>query len=105
MSRSRSFARGGNACPFLRTLLAGGLLVVALLGPVILAAEPVAVRHTEGIVHGFLVLRTLEGKALADGDLLQAARGDRHPRLIFRFKDGSTHEESAVTPSASAFSS
>ena len=97
MSRSRSFARGGNACPFLRTLLASGLLVVALLGPVILAAEPVAVRHTEGIVHGFLVLRTLEGKALADGDLLQAARGDRvTTRLIFRFKDGSTHEESAV---------
>jgi hypothetical protein len=39
--------------------------------------EPVAVRHVEGLVHGFLVLRTLEGKFLAEGDLIQIADGDR----------------------------
>jgi len=33
-------------------------------------AAPVAVRHTEGLVHGFLVLRTLAGDTLADGDLI-----------------------------------
>jgi hypothetical protein len=60
-------------------------------------AAPVAVRHTEGLVHGFLVLRTLEGNILADGDLIQVARGDRvTSRLVFRFKDGSVHDETAI---------
>jgi hypothetical protein len=97
MSRSRSLARCGGTRPVLNTVFAGVVLLVAVLRPALVAGEPVAVRHTEGIVHGFLVLRTLEGKALADGDLLQSARGDRvSTRLVFRFKDGSTHEESAV---------
>jgi len=60
-------------------------------------AEPVAVRHTEGIVHGFLALRTLDGAQVASGDLIQLARGDRvTTRLTFRFKDGSLHDETAV---------
>ena len=59
--------------------------------------EPVTVRHTEGIVHGFLALRTTEGKPLADGDLIQTARGNRvTARLVFRFKDGSLHDETAT---------
>ncbi len=62
-----------------------------------LIAEPVAVRRTEGVLHGFLVLRTLDGERLADGDLIQVPTGGRvSTRLIFRFKDGSIHEESAV---------
>jgi hypothetical protein len=59
--------------------------------------EPVVVRHTEGLVHGFLVLRTLEGKTLAEGDLIQTADGDRvTSKLIFHFKDGSSRSETAV---------
>jgi len=59
--------------------------------------RPVPVRYMEGVVHGFLVLSTLDGKPLADGDLFQVARGDRvTSRLVFRFKDGSVHEETAV---------
>ena len=97
MSRSRAFARCPGARPFLKSLLAGVLLVAGVLCSAAGAGEPVAVRHAEGIVHGFLVLRTQDGKALADGDLLQTSRGDRvTTRLVFRFKDGSTHEESAV---------
>ena len=62
-----------------------------------LRGEPVAVRYAEGIVHGFLVLRTTDGTAIADGDLIQTARGDRvTSRLTFRFKDGSIHDETAV---------
>jgi hypothetical protein len=62
-----------------------------------LAAEPVRVRHTEGLVHGFLALRTLDGKTVADGDLIQNARGDRvTSRLVFRFRDGSIRDETAV---------
>jgi hypothetical protein len=59
--------------------------------------EHVRVRHTEGLVHGFLALRTLEGTPLADGDLLQTARGTQvTSRRVFHFKDGSLHEETAV---------
>ena len=59
--------------------------------------EPVTVRHAEGIVHGFLVLRTLDGTAIADGDLIQTTSGDRvTAQLVFHFKDGSLHDETAV---------
>src|SRR5438874_1804342 len=55
-----------------------------------LTAEQVPVRHKEGLMHGFLALRTLEGKKLADGEMTQVTEGDRLiDDLIFRFKDGS----------------
>jgi hypothetical protein len=61
------------------------------------SAEPVAVRHAEGLVHGFLVLRTLDGTAIADGDLIQTASGDRvTAQLVFHFADGSLHDETTV---------
>lgn len=74
------------------------LLVVAiLLQPDLLPAEPVTVRFKEGSVHGFLVLRTMEGKTLAAGDLIQVIRGDRVvSRLVFRFKDGSVDDETTI---------
>jgi hypothetical protein len=38
-------------------------------------------------MHGFLALRTLDGKRLADGEMTQVPEGDRvTSRLIFRFK-------------------
>ncbi len=62
-----------------------------------LVADPVEVRRAEGVLRGFLVLRTLDGERLADGDLIQVPSGGRiTTRLTFRFKDGSIHEESAV---------
>jgi hypothetical protein len=63
----------------------------------ILMAEEVPVRHQEGLIHGFLVLRTPEGETLGDGDLTQVARGDQvTAKLVFRFKDGSLREETTV---------
>ncbi len=54
-------------------------------------------RYPEGIAHGFLVLRTLEGAHLADGDLFQTARGDQvTSRMVLRFADGSISDETAV---------
>ncbi len=68
-----------------------------LLWSAAVCGEPVGVRHTEGIVHGFLVLRTLDGTRIADGDLIQRAQGTRvTSRLTFRFKDGSINDETAV---------
>ena len=79
------------------TALAVLVACTVLLQPGAMPAETVAVRHTEGVVHGFLVLRTLAGDTLADGDLIQVARGDRiTSRLVFHFKDGSVHDETAV---------
>jgi hypothetical protein len=70
---------------------------VALLLSQALRAEPVTVRHREGLVHGFLAVRTLGGETLAGGELLQTSRGDVvTSRLVFYFKDGSLHDETAV---------
>jgi hypothetical protein len=61
------------------------------------SAAPVAVRYKEGLLHGFLVLSTLDGTAIAEGDLTQVPHGNRiTSHLIFRFKDGSRQEETAI---------
>jgi hypothetical protein len=82
----------------MRSRIVGLMMVTALvLGCLMAGGEPVAVRHIEGVVHGFLVLRTLDGSPLADGDLIQVARGTRvTTRLTFHFRDGSLHDETAV---------
>jgi len=74
------------------------LLTWALLLPSpVLSQSPVAVQYTEGVVRGFLVLRTLEGTILAEGDVTQFARGDRvTSHTVLRFKDGSINEETVV---------
>jgi len=84
-----------DACRRHGRALAGLLFVLLCSQP--LRGEPVAVRHAEGVVHGFLVLRTLDGTAVADGDLIQTVRGSLvTTRLTFRFKDGSVHDETSV---------
>ena len=68
-----------------------------LLAPGSLEAGSVPVRFTDGVLHGFLVLRTSDGAVIASGDLLQVAKGGQvESRMIFRFKDGSLSEESVV---------
>ena len=62
-----------------------------------LRAEPIPVRYAEGLIHGFLILRAVDGRAVADGDLVQVASGGRvTTRLTFRFHDGSVHDETAI---------
>ena len=66
--------------------------VAAVFQP--LAAAPIPVRFAEGVAHGFLVLRDLDGRVLAQGDLLQVPRGaEVHKRIVFRFNDGSFFDE------------
>jgi len=60
-------------------------------------ASPVAARYKEGLIHGFLVLSTLDGVVIAAGDLTQVAHGDHvTTRISFRFKDGSRQDETTV---------
>jgi hypothetical protein len=55
------------------------------------------VRYKEGVVHGFLQLSTLDGVAIAAGDLNQIVRGDQvTTQVSFRFKDGSQQDETTV---------
>ena len=73
------------------------LVMWALLPSRVLSQSAVAVKYTEGVERGFLVLRTLEGNILAEGDSTQFARGDRVTNhTILRFKDGSINEETVV---------
>jgi hypothetical protein len=60
-------------------------------------SEEIPVHHAEGVVRGFLLLKSLDGTRLADGALIQNARGDRvTSRLVFHFPDGSIHDETVV---------
>src|SRR5437667_10166382 len=68
-----------------------------MLQPNALFADMIPVRHTEGLIHGFLVVRTLEGKAVADGQMTQDALGDRvTTHVIFRCKVGSVYEDTTI---------
>ena len=79
------------------TLVAVLLTLAILIEPKPLSPDTVAVRHTEGLMHGFLVVQTLDGKPIADGQMMQDARGNRvTDHLIFRFKDGSIYEDTTV---------
>ena len=60
-------------------------------------ADPVPVRHLEGTIHGFLQLRSEEGRVLASGDIIQVSHGDLvTTRTLFHFKDGSIDDETTV---------
>ncbi len=71
------------------------VVVAAAFHPVV--AAPIPVRFAEGVAHGFLMVRDLEGHVLAQGDLLQVPQnGEIDRRMILRFKDGSVFDEHVV---------
>jgi len=73
------------------------VLAAVTIGPTPARAEVVPVRHAEGVAHGFVVVRTLDGAALGEGDLTQVSRrGVVTVTLALRLRDGSTREETAV---------
>jgi hypothetical protein len=75
-----------------------------VLGCASLSASPIAVRYREGILHGFVVLSTVDGNPLAEGDLTQIPQGNRiTSHLVLRFKDGSLQEETATFSQRSYF--
>jgi hypothetical protein len=73
-----------------------GLLVLAAAIDTAAAAQ-IPVRFVEGSIHGFLVLRNVDGVQLAQGDLYQIAReGAVEGHMAFVFNDGSTFDETVV---------
>ncbi|HEX7788531.1 MAG TPA: hypothetical protein VF653_20095 [Methylomirabilota bacterium] len=89
--------------PGLLLHLALGSLWLSLVTAAPAAAAPIDVRYAEGVTHGFLVVRAIDGDVLGEGDLLQVLRPPGHPqgqegvesRLVLRFRDGSLYEETA----------
>lgn len=62
-----------------------------------LNADPVTVRHIQGYVHGFLVLKDTDEKILASGGLTQIPGGNHvTATLKLNFRDGSLYQETAV---------
>ena len=79
------------------TIVHAAILALGLAAAAEPKTPPVAVRYAEGVVNGFLTLRTMTGDLLAEGALLQTARGNQvTSRLVFHFHDGSVHDETAV---------
>ena len=67
-------------------------------------AEPVQVRHLLGYVHGYVVLKDLDDKILASGDVTQTPAGNQVTmKLNLRFKDGSRYEETSVVSQRRTF--
>lgn len=73
------------------------ILLASVLWSGCLRGESIPVRHPQGSAHGFLALKTPDGRRLATGDLTQTVRGDRvTSRVTFRFDDGSIDDEVTV---------
>ena len=61
------------------------------------SAEPVLVRRAQGNLHGYVVLKDLDDKVLASGDLVQTTAGGRvTAALSLHFKDGSLYQETST---------
>ena len=71
------------------------LMVLAALVSVPVNAAPVAVRSPEETTRGFLLVRSLDGETIGQGEMTQGVKeGDLvERRLVFRFTDGSLHDE------------
>ena len=84
-------------------LLIAAACVLALL-PTLAYADAIAVRIPESASRAFPVLRSVDDKDLASGELIQTLEGGRvTSRLVFRFKDGSLYDETAVFSQAKVF--
>jgi hypothetical protein len=77
--------------------LPAALVCFGMFQPAALRAEQVRVRYLEGEESGFLALRSLDGRLLADGEISQVAAGDHVTlHLVFRFKDGSLYDDTTA---------
>jgi hypothetical protein len=71
------------------------LMAHVMLVSVPVDAATVAVRFPEGMAHGFLLVRSLAGEIIGQGEMTQVVKeGDLvESHLVFNFKDGSLHDE------------
>jgi hypothetical protein len=73
------------------------MLAVAFLSCLQSVNPQILVTKREGFASGFLTLKSLDGKILADGEQTQTTRGNQvTTRTVFHFKDGSIQDETTV---------
>ena len=74
------------------------IMVIAALVSAPVDAAPVAVRFSEGVTHAYLIVRSLVGEIIGQGELTQVVKegGLVESQMVFRFKDGSLHDEKVV---------
>jgi hypothetical protein len=73
------------------------VVIAALIWSCAPEAAPIRVRLSEGNYRGFLVLRSLDGTAIAYGETSQKATSNVvECHTILRFKDGSLYDESVT---------
>lgn len=78
--------------------------VAMLVQPGYAEDQGVRVRHREGSVAGFVVLRNEKGAILASGEFSQIPHGDTiKSRLVLFFRDGSLDDEISVYSQKSTF--
>jgi len=94
----------------LRRLLAGVLcrfvvlLAVAQFAVRHLRADAIPVKEKQGTMHGFLVLKSAEGKIIAMGTEINTVEGNRvRSRTTFHFRDGSIDDEVSAFTQEGAF--
>jgi hypothetical protein len=79
----------------LRSCSSFALLVFALQPTA--EADPIPVRYVGGAIHGFVELRSEDGRVVASGDITRVVHGERiTSRTLFHFKDGSIDDETTV---------
>jgi hypothetical protein len=73
------------------------VITVAFLSCIEALNPQVLVIRREGFARGFLTVKSLDGKIVADGEQTQTTRGNQvTTRTVFHFKDGSLQDETAV---------
>jgi hypothetical protein len=83
-------------------LLAGALFSLLMIP--VLGGDPLAVRYPEGSAQGFLVLRSMDGKTLASGNVTQVVHGNQVVlHMAFHFRDGSLEDETATFTQEGSF--
>jgi hypothetical protein len=66
--------------------------------------EPVPATHKQGSMHGFLLLKSEDGKVIAIGDQINDVHGDEvRSSLVFHFRDGSVDDETTTFRQGSVF--
>jgi hypothetical protein len=67
-------------------------------------AEPVPALYKQGSLHGFLLLKSQDGKVIAIGDQINVVHGTEvRSELIFHFRDGSIDDEVAYFRQGAVF--
>ncbi|SEG43111.1 hypothetical protein SAMN05421819_2898 [Bryocella elongata] len=78
-------------------LRSAGFSALVIASSLTVASAQMEVKHTVGALHGFLVIRSEGGVDIGSGEVSEFAEGDRVTvKTVYRFRDGSLDEETAV---------